>query len=419
MLAAVVAGLALRLAFGLGYWRQQVMTHDEREYLALGANLAAGRGFTSDLPEETPHPLADRFGRAPGYPAFVSLVAMADAQLLAGVLPQSTPARLKAVQAIVGALGIWLIALVARRAGGAVAECAAAWIAAVYPPLVWIPAFALSETVYVVLAMLTVLALGRITDRDNTPADGLRWTAIAGVLCGLAILTRPATLFLVPLAAAWIAWRQRLAWAIVLGAVTLATVGPWTLRNYSVYGRPVLVASEGGVTFWTGNHPLAIGEGDLAANPEIKRANQALRARNPGLTPEQMEPVYYREAFGWIASAPFDWARLLVRKAFYTVVPVGPSYRLHSSLYFWGSVIPYAVVLPFAIAGVLALRGRPSQPRALWLLAASAVLVCLVFFPQERFRIPVIDPALIVMASVWCAARWARGNVSLRDSSRH
>jgi len=27
------------------------------------------------------------------------------------------------------------------------------------------------------------------------------------------------------------------------------------------------------------------------------------------------------------------------------------------------------------------------------------VLVCVVFFPQERFRIPVIDPTLVVLAS--------------------
>jgi hypothetical protein len=33
------------------------------------------------------------------------------------------------------------------------------------------------------------------------------------------------------------------------------------------------------------------------------------------------------------------------------------------------------------------------------------VIVGLVFFPQERFRIPVIDPALIVCAAVACAAR--------------
>ena len=35
-------------------------------------------------------------------------------------------------------------------------------------------------------------------------------------------------------------------------------------------------------------------------------------------------------------------------------------------------------------------------PLALWLMAASTVAAGLVFFPQERFRIPVIDPALIV-----------------------
>jgi hypothetical protein len=195
---------------------------------------------------------------------------------------------------------------------------------------------------------------------------------------------------------------------VLLLVVAAITIAPWTARNWHAYGRPVLVASEGGVTFWTGNHPLAIGDGDLAANPAIKAANLALRAQHPGLSPEEMEGVYYREAFAWIASAPVDWLRLMARKAFYTVVPVGPSYRLHSSLYYWGSVVPYAIVLPFAIAGIRACRGRASQPRALWLLAASASLVCLVFFPQERFRIPVLDPALIVMAGVWAASRIAR-----------
>ena len=40
---------------------------------------------------------------------------------------------------------------------------------------------------------------------------------------------------------------------------------------------------------------------------------------------------------------------------------------------------------------------RSARPTALFLLAGSAVLVCLVFFPQERYRAPVIDPALIVV----------------------
>ncbi len=58
------------------------------------------------------------------------------------------------------------------------------------------------------------------------------------------------------------------------------------------------------MTFWTGNHPLARGEGDLAANPELKKAELAFRRAHPGLSPEALEPLYYREAIGWIAAHP-------------------------------------------------------------------------------------------------------------------
>ena len=39
-------GLVLRLAFGLVYWTDKPLTHDEREYLSLADSLARGRGFT-------------------------------------------------------------------------------------------------------------------------------------------------------------------------------------------------------------------------------------------------------------------------------------------------------------------------------------------------------------------------------------
>jgi hypothetical protein len=50
---------------------------------------------------------------------------------------------------------------------------------------------------------------------------------------------------------------------------------------------------------------------------------------------------------------------------------------------------------------------RPHRPETLVPLAASAVIVCIVFFPQERFRIPVLDPALIVCAGAWYGIRHA------------
>ena len=126
-----------------------------------------------------------------------------------------------------------------------------------------------------------------------------------------------------------------------------------------VYDRFVLIASEGGVTFWTGNHALARGEGDLAANPDLKQAELAFRGAHPGLSPEALEPLYYRDAFDWIAGHPFDWLQLLVRKAFYSVVPVGPSYAVHSARYRVASVAPYLLVLPFAAVGARRLWSSP------------------------------------------------------------
>jgi 4-amino-4-deoxy-L-arabinose transferase-like glycosyltransferase len=405
IVAALAAGLALRLAFALVYWLDQPMTHDEREYVALARSIARGDGFV--YPADEPiGGTAQRFGRAPGYPVFLAMLHVTEPV-------DSVPARVKTAQAVVGTIGVWLIALIAGRVAGARAAVTAAWIAALYPPLVFIPAYALSETLYstVALAAAWVLERGTLTvpgsERVTVTVSGLRTvtvTLFGGVLIGIGILVRPAMLFFVPAGAIWMVWKRNVRAAVLFVAVALACVAPWTIRNARVYGRFVLVASEGGVTFWTGNNPLARGEGDLAANPELKRAELAFRNRYPALTAEEREPLYYREAFGWIRSHPADWAALLLRKAFFTVVPVGPSYTLHSTKYVLASAGAYLLLLPAALAGAWWL-GRDRAPAALWLMAASTLFVSVVFFPQERFRIPVIDPALIVSAAGLAAAR--------------
>jgi hypothetical protein len=103
---------------------------------------------------------------------------------------------------------------------------------------------------------------------------------------------------------------------------------------------------------------------------------------------------------------PIDWLVLEARKVFYLVVPLGPSYRLHSWRYFVASAGTYLLLLPAAIAGVWRLGAARGRLPGLWLLLAAAIVTCLIFFPQERFRIPVIDPVLIVCAAgVWMTGR--------------
>ena len=400
--APLAVALALRLLFSLVYWVNQPLTHDEHEYLGLGQSLAAGRGFVYDEPA-SPGEAPERFGRAPIYPVFVSVFAHGTG--VAGVI-----VAVKIAQAVLGTLAVLLIAILARRIAGPAATAPAAWIAAVYPPLVWTTGFIWSETLYSVLALGNVLLLGSLIDGPSalprtTTAQTARRLAAAGVVGGLAALTRPAHVFFLLLVGLWLLFTRRAQWAAIVAIGAVLVIAPWTARNYVTYGRPVLIASEGGVTFWTGNHPLAIGEGDMAANPAIKLDNRRLRAMNPGLSPEQLEQVYYREAFATIAARPGWWLGLEARKLFYLAIPIGPSYMLHSRLYRVATWASYGLIVLPGLAGLAWAGSRGATPRTLWLLMASVVVACLIFLPQERFRIPAIDPGLIVGAAA-CVAFW-------------
>lgn len=401
LLAAAVVGLLARLAFGFGYWTEQPLTRDEQEYLSLARSLARGHGFVHD---EALTASIDPFGRAPAYPAFLALVGGGRAPVA------HVPPAVKIAQAIVGAVGVLMLGLIAYRLAGPRAAAIAAAIAAVYPPLVWIAGYALSEALFWPIALAAVWAFDQTTRSGRA---GVWAAAGSGALCALAILVRPPMIFFVPLAAIVLAGRRH--WT-ALAAFTLATatvLAPWTARNYMAHGRLVIAAPTGGVNFWVGNHPLAVGEGDMAANPAIKIDQVRLRAAHAHLTEEQMEPIYYREAWAWIRAHPGDWLLLEIRKLFHLIVPVGPSYTLHSPRYYAASALPYLLLVVLAVAAWPRVRYRAGAAAGLWIFAASAVIAALVFFPHERFRIPILDPALIVLASAGLAMRApARGGRS-------
>ena len=176
---------------------------------------------------------------------------------------------------------------------------------------------------------------------------------------------RAATLLFVPLAGGWLLWKRQLGGARGVAVGLAFVLRPWTARNFEHHGRFVLVASDGGVTFWTGNNPLATGEGDMAANPHLKYANQELRARHPHLNEEQMEPIYYRESLTWIREHPGDWLvahgeeGVLPGRADRTVVPAA-----HSTRYYATSVLSVGLLLPLAVVGgwrLGARRGRAGR----------------------------------------------------------
>ena len=391
VLAAAFVGLAARLAFGLAYWQHEKMNRDEVEYLSLARSLVVGHGYKYD--EHVEKGPVEPFGRAPGYPVFLALTGGGRADSA-----QAVPASVKIAQSVGGAIGVIVIAIAAFRMAGRRPAMAAAAMAALFPPLIWIAGFAYSESVFWPIGLALGLLVSHMLEQHGAALG--RWAFLSGLATGAAVMFRAATSPFVGLLTLWLIWKRQWAALAMVWVGLLIVLTPWTIRNYYHYDRRlVVIASDGGVTFWTGNNPLATGEGDMAANPHLKYANLELKSRHPGLNEEQLEPVYYRESLDWIRSHPLDWLMLMAKKAFYLVVPIGPSYTLHSTRYYITSVLSLLVLVPLACMGLWRLGRRRARLTGMWLLAVAAIATCLVFFPQERFRIPVIDPALILLAS--------------------
>jgi 4-amino-4-deoxy-L-arabinose transferase-like glycosyltransferase len=409
---AAALGLLLRLGFGLWYWVDKPLMKDEREYLLLATRVATGHGFTYPASATSD----GFFERPPGFAVLLAttLVATRDPLVTTAVpdnlaaLPATStdiPAAITVVQCLVGTVVIVLVAALAGRAGGPVAAKLGALAAAVYPPIAWVSGYVLSEPMYSALALGATWLL--LKAGDAAGAHRIRLGVMAGLMAGAALLTKEAMIFFLPLAALWLIWHQQRPLLIAFAAGAALIVLPWIVRNFVVHDQFILTAAHGGVTLWTGNNPLARGEGDLAANPDMGRARRALEAQHPGLSNQAMDDVYYAEVRNFVVQHPGQWLVLEARKLFYTFVPIGPSYTLHSNRYFLASLVSYGLLAPFALAGLWQLWRRPG-PSPLWalgLLALSSVVVCLVFFPQERFRIPVLDPAAIVAAAVAVSSR--------------
>jgi 4-amino-4-deoxy-L-arabinose transferase-like glycosyltransferase len=172
LLVAALVGLVARLAFGLGYWTGQPLTRDEQEYLSLARSLVQGHGFVYD--DVLTSTGVEPFGRAPGYPAFLALVGGGHAA------SSSVPTPVAIAQSIIGALGVVMVGLIAQRLAGTRAAVIAAAGAAVYPPLVWIAGYALSEALFWPIGLLTAWLFDRVLSRPSDlvsahSSDRLSW----------------------------------------------------------------------------------------------------------------------------------------------------------------------------------------------------------------------------------------------------
>src|SRR5258707_1887462 len=206
----------------------------------------------------------------------------------------------------------------------------------------------------------------RLLAADTT--DGTGRAVAAGVLWGIAILTRETVLYFVPLAAVWLATRPgsgaRVRAAAFL-AVALLVVAPWTYRNWLEFHAFVPVSTAGGQNLFQGN---ALIERDRtyemvdAVQGRVEQYHYAMRMglqaildRQPLWIFEKLRDemprfweadslalihVFDKRAYGEVSAIAAATARVLI-------------------------VVPYLTLLAFFVAGVAQLR--PDRRAALLL----------------------------------------------------
>jgi 4-amino-4-deoxy-L-arabinose transferase-like glycosyltransferase len=409
---ALVAGaLGLRLAYvdaTPGY----TLRHDARDYDVHARSIAEGQGFSKTLAHGRPTAF-----RPPGYPYFLGGV-----YKVFGVERAANPRRLhvaRVAQAFVGTAIVALVGILAAQLWGWGLGLLALALSAVYVPLITVGGAVMSEPLFdafMLAALVAAVAHRRSPHR-------YRWALLAGLLGGLAILTRAnALILLFPLVwAVWNGrpWRTRAALGppLALVAVALLTVTPWTIRNAVELHAFVPVSTQlGSALAGTYNDAVRADTQNPAAWQGLRHIPDYAHLFNRvGTTPEPvLERELRRAALHYIADHPlfvakvgwWNTRRMLElagrprSRATAATITINHKWADRGIVCFW-------IVAGLALAGVATRRVR-SAPPFVWAVPVLMFLsVVFLVVETPRYRTP-IDPFLVLLAAAALAAGWQR-----------
>ncbi len=415
-LALVLRLVPVLLSYNLG-----IGLDDMFQYDMLARSLVAGEGFRwyaqSDLDliqqflpvdfitaaDYDPRGILTSF-RAPGYPGFLALI-----YAVVGTGPtRFFWARL--VQAFLGAALAPLTYALGRRLfpEDAKAPRWAGLALAVYPMLLLYPLGLGTENLFIPLLLAGLVALLAAEDTRDP-----RRVALAGLLFGLALLTRSVVALALPLAGLWLWRRAGLRAAILLAAVTTLVVAPWVVRNTQLYGKFTFIETSMGYNLHMGYHPETTGTFKFGPSLELL----------PYLDDAVRDTEGRRLAAEFIAAQPERfWPLAALRLGHFFGLEKRILMYFYSNNFFGPLPLPALVglfllfTLPFVILSLSAAASlaRPQPGSAARLVFGLAYLLPHVFILAEpRFHL-----AMVPLLAVFAARAWSGGWAALRAATR-
>jgi Dolichyl-phosphate-mannose-protein mannosyltransferase len=394
VLVAYVARMAL-LYFQWDFARQAV-----QEYLPYGYELgrvaraiAAGKGFSSPLRMVETGPTV---WFTPIYPYLVAGIFK-----IWGIYSDASHMIVETLNCAFVALTIIPIYGIAKRTFGIGVAVGASWIwtflpTALFFPILWVWDTSLAALFFALIFWVT-LAM-----RD---AQTLSAWAGYGALWATGVLINPSLLSVFPFLLAWLAWESRRdagpwikfsAATVLVFAVALV---PWTIRNYRVFGKFIVLRSNFGLELWLGNNPDVPDTWSPWLHPNDSPA-EAEKYERMGEIAFMAEKE--KEAFAFMRTHPADTVSFMLRRFInnwlaLTDTPVDTWSA--SPYYLKGFMILNAIFSIFTLLGALfASRGRIPEavPYAIVLLVFP--LIFYLTHTSLRYRFP-MDPIMMVLAA--------------------
>jgi 4-amino-4-deoxy-L-arabinose transferase-like glycosyltransferase len=406
---AAAAGVMLRVAViaipGSHLYPPWSGGGDAPVYVLLAQNVASGHGFT--------YALVPTAFRPPLLP-----------YVLAGLMRAFGGNWLIAfrwIQFLAGLGSVYFIYLLSLKMFGEKASEAVLLVGLFFPTLIYTTGEVLTECFAAFfVSMFLVFFAGHMAKPDRKSSIGM------GVTTSLAALTRfNLAALILPAACAAVARRDSPGWfgrLVLVGAVSLSVMSPWLIRNWVVFGDPVLLGTTSGYTALQS----VLQPSGRAQEPETAQKrlsgwlNYDLETNSPSRRslPGEQELDHRDWQLTLSLWKSKGWGMLPILGDKLAYFWLSTDQLLHTSHFAIlprvlraGGVLFYWVALALAVVGWRRLLAGETRgiAWALLLYAIALTVVNLPFAEETRYRVSIMDSLIAALAGggwLWASDRW-------------
>jgi hypothetical protein len=281
-----------------------------------------------------------------------------------------------------------------------------------YPILLFYPIGLASENLYIPLSFFSVILI-----LFSIKKNALRWSMLAGLFCGLTILTRSVFAVFTLFSGIWLIHFSPLKIKAGLSFLLIAfgICIPWSIRNSFIMKKPAFVENSLGYNMFIGYHPL--GDGGFVSDIAIKPMNI--------LDDGEREQFCMQQAIEFIHQDPVEAARRVFSRLLKFIGPEDREFfYLYSNnligaipqpwlvLIYALLVIPWGFTLFYGAIGLWMTRDRKAVFLILIFLFAYG-LPHLLIIAEPRFHLAWVPVLIPFAALAWDSRKEIRWKPSI------